>query len=92
MTKCEWFLRCDHEAEGVLTHPVLGYVPTCGRCAERAEQKLQFRVLAAETDAGAPACPECGSTESREYIADTNIECSRCGRDLRVEQTAERRI
>lgn len=32
---CQWFVRCDHRAAGLVAHPVLGVVPTCTRCAER---------------------------------------------------------
>ena len=34
MTVCEWFAMCDHEAIGVVSHPVLGDVPICQRCAD----------------------------------------------------------
>lgn len=32
---CDWFLRCDREAVRVVTHPILGYVRICERCAAR---------------------------------------------------------
>jgi hypothetical protein len=32
---CEWFALCDNEAAGVVSHPILGDVPTCERCAEK---------------------------------------------------------
>lgn len=34
-TICQWFLLCDNPAAGVVVHPVLGFVPTCERCADR---------------------------------------------------------
>lgn len=30
---CEWFARCTNEAAGTVSHPILGEVPTCERCA-----------------------------------------------------------
>jgi hypothetical protein len=30
---CEWFLLCDRDAAGTVTHPILGEVPVCERCA-----------------------------------------------------------
>jgi len=29
---CEWFATCDHEADHLVRHPILGDVPTCQRC------------------------------------------------------------
>lgn len=37
---CEWFALCANPAEGVVEHPVLDYVPTCARCAAKAEAPL----------------------------------------------------
>lgn len=37
---CEAFLLCCNEAEGVISHPILEYVPACGRCAARLGQGL----------------------------------------------------
>lgn len=34
-TRCEWFALCDHVAAGVVSHPILGDVPTCQRCADK---------------------------------------------------------
>lgn len=34
---CEWFALCDHEATGTRSHPVLGEVPICDRCAAKVE-------------------------------------------------------
>ena len=34
---CEWFLRCDNVADRLVDHPLLGGVPTCERCAARAQ-------------------------------------------------------
>jgi hypothetical protein len=31
---CQWFALCDREATGTTSHPILGEVPTCDRCAE----------------------------------------------------------
>jgi hypothetical protein len=35
---CEWFALCDRPATGTTPHPILGAVPTCDRCAERANR------------------------------------------------------
>lgn len=32
--RCQWFALCDHRADGVVAHPILGAVPTCQRCAD----------------------------------------------------------
>lgn len=32
---CEWFARCDRQAVILVSHPVLGWVPCCQRCADR---------------------------------------------------------
>lgn len=37
---CEWFLMCANEAAGTVTHPILGEVPTCERCADKAGKTL----------------------------------------------------
>jgi hypothetical protein len=37
---CEWFALCTRPADGVVAHPIIGPVPTCQRCAERMEQRL----------------------------------------------------
>lgn len=31
---CGWFVTCDHAADGLRTHPILGAVSICDRCAE----------------------------------------------------------
>lgn len=41
MTLCQWFALCDHEAVGVVAHPILGDVPTCQRCADKLELDLR---------------------------------------------------
>lgn len=38
---CEWFALCDHPADGAVWHPVLGYVPTCLRCADRLDLDIE---------------------------------------------------
>ena len=38
---CEWFALCDHPADGVVSHPVLGDVPTCERCATKLDLDLR---------------------------------------------------
>jgi len=30
---CAWFAMCDRPADGAVSHPILGWVPTCRRCA-----------------------------------------------------------
>jgi hypothetical protein len=34
--RCEWFLACTNTATVRVSHPILGAVPTCQRCADRA--------------------------------------------------------
>lgn len=29
---CEWFAMCTNTADRLVAHPVLGAVPSCGRC------------------------------------------------------------
>jgi hypothetical protein len=33
---CQWFAACDRSAVTTVAHPVLGDVPACQRCADRA--------------------------------------------------------
>ena len=33
-TPCEYFAACHRAAEGTVSHPVLGAVPSCRRCAD----------------------------------------------------------
>ena len=35
---CQWFALCDREATTTVAHPILGDVPACERCAERARR------------------------------------------------------
>jgi len=42
---CEWFLLCDHPAAGTVTHPILGEVPCCTRCAGKFDFTLNPAVL-----------------------------------------------
>ena len=37
---CQWFALCTNDAEGIVKHPILGDVPTCTRCADKAEETL----------------------------------------------------
>jgi hypothetical protein len=30
---CEWYAGCTNQAVGTVTHPVIGPVPICSRCA-----------------------------------------------------------
>lgn len=39
---CEWFALCPNPADGTVSHPVLGDVPTCTRCADKLGLKLQL--------------------------------------------------
>lgn len=32
---CEWYALCDNPADGMVSHPILGEVPTCQRCADK---------------------------------------------------------
>lgn len=38
---CEYFALCDRPADGTVSHPILGDVPCCTRCAERVGADLQ---------------------------------------------------
>ncbi len=38
---CEYFVRCERPAEGLVVHPVAGVVPTCTRCADLVGAQLQ---------------------------------------------------
>lgn len=38
---CEWYALCMNSPDGTVTHPVLGEVPTCERCARRHALKLK---------------------------------------------------
>lgn len=40
MILCEWFALCTREAAGTVYHPVLGDVPTCDRCRDKADPLL----------------------------------------------------
>lgn len=33
---CQWYAACPSDATTIVSHPVLGDVPTCARCAQRA--------------------------------------------------------
>lgn len=37
---CEYYLLCTNPAEGTVTHPILGEVPTCARCANKHDLTL----------------------------------------------------
>lgn len=41
---CEWFAMCDHETTEGASHPILGVVPICARCAERMEIVPEFEL------------------------------------------------
>lgn len=47
---CEWYAACDNPADGLALHPIIGPVPTCGRCAKRHD--LFLRPLPQETGGG----------------------------------------
>lgn len=32
---CQWYALCPNPATGVVEHPILAYVPTCQRCADK---------------------------------------------------------
>jgi hypothetical protein len=34
---CEYFLKCKNEATCLVPHPILEIVPSCDRCARKAE-------------------------------------------------------
>ena len=39
LPQCRWFVLCDRPAVRTLSHPVLGRVPVCDRCAKLARQQ-----------------------------------------------------
>lgn len=39
---CEWYALCMNPAEGTVTHPILGEVPTCSRCAGKHNLRLKM--------------------------------------------------
>lgn len=39
--QCQWFAGCDNLPDGTVTHPILGDVPTCRRCADMLDLDLQ---------------------------------------------------
>lgn len=45
---CEWFARCENDAAGLVAHPVLLYVPTCHRCADKLDLDLLTAVFFAD--------------------------------------------
>ncbi len=32
---CQWYAMCDNTHDGFVWHPVLAFVPTCNRCANK---------------------------------------------------------
>lgn len=40
--KCQWYLLCANEADGLVDHPILGDVPTCQRCTDRHGLTLRY--------------------------------------------------
>lgn len=72
---CEWFALCDHPADGVRTHPILGAVLICTRCADRVgdpitqgeRETLQAATTGEDTsedwctEHGFEECPDCGN-------------------------------
>jgi hypothetical protein len=36
--RCEWFALCTNAATQLVSHPILGDVPACDRCAARAKE------------------------------------------------------
>lgn len=40
LVMCGWFALCENEANGVVAHPILEYVPTCERCATKLDLTL----------------------------------------------------
>lgn len=37
---CEWFAACVRKAAGFVQHPILGKVPCCEECADKAGRIL----------------------------------------------------
>ncbi len=47
---CQWYARCARPARGVVLHPVLDAVPTCGACADKHSLRLLAPVDALDLD------------------------------------------
>lgn len=50
---CAWFALCDNAATGTTSHPILGDVPTCPRCADFASGADREAPHALNTPGGA---------------------------------------
>jgi hypothetical protein len=45
---CEWFARCDNTTTQGISHPILGMVPCCERCARVVSATDSLQSLADE--------------------------------------------
>lgn len=71
---CEWYARCGRVAAWLVTHPVLGEVPTCTRCVEKHAMQDRARPID-----GKPEPEPCSyPAEHAEHVA-LNGECPWCG-------------
>lgn len=71
-TLCQWFALCARRAAGVIAHPVLGYVPTCERCAALADERDEF------TSIDALNCESCGDALDDERCVIGALFCADC--------------
>ena len=60
---CGWYALCDRPADGFVSHPVLGEVPTCTRCATKHDLDLTIPALVGVESEGnsADRCYDCGA-------------------------------
>lgn len=42
---CRWFARCANETTTALSHPILGLVPCCTRCATKVGAEAELLPL-----------------------------------------------
>lgn len=64
---CTWFTLCTNPVQGAIVHPVLGEVPACARCAERAGTLLKtLPGQEVEEDPLSIPCAECGAEVGEE--------------------------
>lgn len=41
---CQWYALCPNDAVGTTSHPILGDVPICERCADKHQLTVTYTV------------------------------------------------